>query len=108
MRLIAGLELCLLLPFAGQVLARPGPASGPAGLPHSLSRPSRRAAAADDNNGNRKGSDGGACGKKSEVTISAPKRNIFQTLTDEEYVEATAFLHAQEELNLTAVVNSTA
>ncbi|KAK7427647.1 hypothetical protein QQZ08_005922 [Neonectria magnoliae] len=96
MRLIICLELCFV-PFLGQVFARPG-ISGPAAQPHSLDRPSKRR-------------DGGApvsgCSSGKDVAITAPKKNIFQSLTDREYADVTAYLHAQEELNLTAVVNST-
>ena len=42
-----------------------------------------------------------------EVVIKAPVKNIFQSLTDEEYAHVTAYLHEQKDLNLTAVVNST-
>ena len=97
MRLVVCLELCLV-PFLGQALARPG-VSGPAARPHSLNRLSMRS-----NNGGSKSS----CKASADVTVNAPKQNIFQTLTDREYADVTAFLHAQDELNLTAVVNSTA
>ncbi|KAF5565087.1 multidrug resistance [Fusarium phyllophilum] len=47
------------------------------------------------------------CNSGKDVTIKAPVKNIFQSLTDEEYAHVTAYLHEQKDLNLTAVVNST-
>ncbi|KAM0548794.1 hypothetical protein ACHAPJ_009791 [Fusarium lateritium] len=93
MRLIVCLELCLLT-LVGSTLAHPS-VPGPASRPHSLSRRSKYE---DSTNG---------CSSDKEVGIKAPWKNIFQSLTDEEYVNVTAFLHEQKELNLTAVVNST-
>lgn len=51
--------------------------------------------------------DSGECNYSGEITASAPKKNVFWGLTTEENVAVTAFLHEQEELNLTAAVNAT-
>lgn len=94
MRLLVCLQLCLL-PFLGGALARPGPAA----LPHSLNRSPKY--------GNNDASSS-RCGFSKDVAVAAPRKNIFQSLTDREYADVTVFLHKQKELNLTAVVNSTA
>jgi primary-amine oxidase len=80
-----------VLAFLGGALARPGPAS----RPHSLKRYT-----------DQKVSTSG-CTSGKDIRVEAPRKNIFQSLTDEEYVDVTAYLHEQKELNLTAVVNST-
>ena len=48
----------------------------------------------------------GGCGG-GLLTTTAPKKNIFGTLSDDEYADVTAFLHKQKKLNLTAVANAT-
>ena len=50
-------------------------------------------------------SSSGACGTASQLTVQAPKSNIFQGLTDVEAAGVTEFLH--ENLNLTASANAT-
>ena len=47
------------------------------------------------------------CATENQLTVKAPKKNIFLGLTDEEAASVTAFLHDQKSLNLTAVVNGT-
>jgi primary-amine oxidase len=85
-----------LLAILGEGLARPGFSNGPASRPHSLARPAKR-------------SDGiSGCKSGADVGIKSAKKNIFSGLTDKEYVDVTAYLHAQKKLNLTAIVNSTA
>lgn len=83
-----------LLSFLGGVLAHPF-TPGPAARLHSLNRPSKRQGSTTE------------CSAGKEVVITAPSKNIFQSLTDREYAQVTEYLHQQEELNLTAVVNST-
>ena len=97
MRISRYLAVCLPV-LLGQVCARPGLTS-PASRPHSLDRPSKRRNGKDESH---KG-----CDYSVDVAATAPKVNIFQSLTDKEYADVTAFLHKQEELNLTAIVNST-
>jgi primary-amine oxidase len=93
MRLTVSLILCLFAVPNG-ISAYPGPA-GPAARPHSLKRLSEYK------------SSGAGCSSGQEVLVKAPVKNIFQSLTDEEYAHVTAYLHEQKDLNLTAVVNST-
>lgn len=93
MRLSTSLILCFFAVPNG-ITAYPGPA-GPATRPHSLKRLSEY-----------KSSTSG-CSSGQEEVIKAPVKNIFQSLTDEEYAHVTAYLHEQKDLNLTAVVNST-
>nr|CEG04517.1 unnamed protein product [Fusarium clavum] len=89
MRLMVCLPLiCLTL---GRASARPG-FDGPAGRYHSL---------------NRYETESSECASNKDVAVKAPWKNIFQSLTDREYADVTAYLHKQEELNLTAIVNST-
>ncbi|KAM0198542.1 hypothetical protein ACHAPI_004069 [Fusarium lateritium] len=89
MRFIVCLPLiCLTL---GQVSARPG-FDGPAARYHSLNRYEPKSS---------------QCAPNSDVAVKAPWKNIFQSLTDQEYADVTAYLHKQGELNLTAIVNST-
>jgi len=80
--------ICLTL---GRVLARPG-FYAPAGRYHSL---------------NRYEPESSECASNKDVAVKAPWKNIFQSLTDREYADVTAYLHKQDELNLTAIVNST-
>ncbi|KAL8725316.1 MAG: hypothetical protein Q9181_006455 [Wetmoreana brouardii] len=47
------------------------------------------------------------CNLDSQITIKAPKTNIFAGLTNDEAAAVTTFLHAQESLNLTAAANAT-
>lgn len=49
-----------------------------------------------------------SCNTGAEITITAPKPNIFLGLTDVEAANVTSFLHQQKSLNLTAVANLTA
>ncbi|KAF4440787.1 hypothetical protein F53441_12195 [Fusarium austroafricanum] len=93
MRLMVSLAF-LLVGFLGGVLALPG-GHGPATRPHSLHRRSEHKASTTE------------CSSAKEVSITALRRNIFQSLTDAEYAHVTAFLHEQKELNLTAVPNKT-
>jgi primary-amine oxidase len=89
MRFIVCLPLsCLTL---GRVSARPG-FDGPAARYHSL---------------NRCEPESSECASNKDVAVKAPWKNIFQSLTDRDYADVTAYLHKQEELNLTAIVNST-
>jgi primary-amine oxidase len=89
MRLMVCLPLiCLTL---GRASARPG-FDGPAGRYHSL---------------NRYETESSECASNKDVAVKAPWKYIFQSLTDREYADVTAYLHKQEELNLTAIVNST-
>lgn len=89
MRLMVCIPLvCLTL---GQVSARPG-FDGPAARYHSL---------------NRYEPESSECASGKDVPVKAPWKNIFQSLTDQEYADVTAYLHKQDELNLTAIVNST-
>ena len=55
----------------------------------------------------RRQSSGGSpsCGSTSQLTIAAPKSNIFLGLTTDEAVAVTQFLH--DNLNLTAASNAT-
>lgn len=106
MRLVTCLGLWSL-PFLAPASARPG-VSSPASIPHSLNRPLRYR-----RDGHGKGQDEGEspaaeCNYGQDVSIKAPRQNIFQGLTSREYAEVTAYLHEQQELNLTAIVNSTA
>ena len=79
------------------VSARPN-ISRPAAQSHSLARP--RTPQDDATSTNR-------CESSRDIAIAAPRKNIFQSLTDKEYADVTAYLHTQEDLNLTAIVNST-
>ena len=47
------------------------------------------------------------CSSTTQLTTKAPKSNIFLGLTDDEAAAVTAFLHDQEELNLTAAASAT-
>ena len=85
------------MPFVAQVIARLGLLS-PAAHPHSLNR---------GPNHIETEYPGVACTYDSDTAITATKKNIFNSLTDREYADVTAFLHEQKALNLTAVVNST-
>ena len=55
----------------------------------------------------RQASTSGGCDPEGQITIKAPKTNIFAGLTNDESVAVTAFLHEQESLNLTAAANAT-
>lgn len=89
MRLMLCLPVvCLTL---GRVLARPG-FDGPAARYHSL---------------NRYEPESSECASNKDVPVKAPWKNIFQSLTDQEYADVTAYLHKQDKLNLTAIANST-
>lgn len=48
-----------------------------------------------------------SCGSGSQISIKAPKVNIFAGLTDDEAATVTSFLHDQKSLNLTAAANAT-
>ncbi|KAM0240142.1 hypothetical protein ACHAP5_008062 [Fusarium lateritium] len=89
MRFIVCLPLICLT--HGRVSARPG-FNGPAARYHSL---------------NRYEAESSECASHKDVLVKAPRGNIFQSLTDQEYANVTAYLHKQEGLNLTAIVNST-
>lgn len=90
MRLIVCLQAASLI-FDRRVLAR-STSDGPAARYNSL---------------NRHKVETSQCDSNKEVGVKAPWKNIFQSLTDQEYADVTAYLHKQEELNLTAIVNST-
>ncbi|KAL6922703.1 hypothetical protein FSST1_006729 [Fusarium sambucinum] len=90
MRLIVCLQVVSLI-FDRRVLARSS-SEGPAARYHYL---------------NRYKIETSQCDSDKEVGVKAPWKNIFQSLTDQEYADVTAYLHNQEELNLTAIVNST-
>ncbi|KAF5658677.1 peroxisomal amine oxidase [Fusarium heterosporum] len=75
--------------------ATSGTSAGPATRPHSLKRyPARDASIS-------------GCSSVKEHNIVAKYENIFQSLTDKEYADVTAYLHQQKDLNLTSVANST-
>ncbi len=50
----------------------------------------------------------GTCASGAQLSVKAPKKNIFAGLSDQEAADATAFLHSQKTLNLTASANATA
>ena len=89
--------LGFVLHIVAHVSARPN-ISRPAAQSHSLARPRTPR---DDSTSTEK------CEPSQNNAIAAPRKNIFQSLTDKEYADVTAYLHAQEDLNLTAIVNST-
>ena len=47
------------------------------------------------------------CNSGKQIRIQAPKTNIFEGLTDDEAAAATAFLHTEKRLNLTAAASAT-
>ena len=49
----------------------------------------------------------GNCASNSQLTVTAPKSNIFAGLTDDEAAAVTTFLHGQTSLNLTAITMAT-
>ena len=55
----------------------------------------------------RQASASAGCGAGSQLTIKAPKTNIFAGLTDVEAAAVTSFLHSQRSLNLTAAASAT-
>ncbi|KAF4996189.1 hypothetical protein FGRMN_4637 [Fusarium graminum] len=83
-------HICITL-----LAATSGTSAGPATRPHSLKRDPARDATAP------------GCSSTKEHNIVARYENIFQSLTDKEYAEVTAYLHEQKDLNLTSVANST-
>ncbi len=55
----------------------------------------------------RQASNSTGCSTGSQITIKAPKTNIFAGLTDDEAAAVTLFLHGQKSLNLTAAADAT-
>ncbi|KAL1876689.1 hypothetical protein Plec18167_005097 [Paecilomyces lecythidis] len=53
------------------------------------------------------GTNTSTCPVDEKILIKAPKKNIFMGLEDSEAAAVTAFLHKQDNLNLTAVENAT-
>ena len=49
----------------------------------------------------------GNCATGSQLTVTAPKPNIFAGLTNDEAGAVTTFLHGQQSLNLTAIPMAT-
>ena len=47
------------------------------------------------------------CNSGQQISIKAPKANIFEGLTDDEAAAVTSFLHDQKALNLTAAASAT-
>lgn len=48
-----------------------------------------------------------ACAPNQEVSVKAPRRNIFNGLDGKEVADVTSFLHKQKSLNLTAAGKAT-
>ena len=86
----------LLLTAVDLSWAIPRSNNGPAARPHSLNGPAGRRRTTS------------TCASGADLTITAPKKNIFAGLSDQDFADITSFLHAQDALNLTAVANSTA
>lgn len=55
----------------------------------------------------RQASNSTSCDTGSQITIKAPKSNIFAGLTNDEAAAVTLFLHGQKSLNLTAAADAT-
>ncbi|KAL8685663.1 MAG: hypothetical protein Q9218_007622 [Villophora microphyllina] len=55
----------------------------------------------------RQGPGSTGCGSSSQLSVKAPKSNIFAGLTNDEAAAVTSFLHDQKDLNLTAASNAT-
>ncbi len=55
----------------------------------------------------RQASNSTSCDTGSQLTVKAPKPNIFAGLTNDEAAAVTLFLHGQKSLNLTAAADAT-
>ncbi|KAI4252160.1 MAG: hypothetical protein LQ352_004444, partial [Teloschistes flavicans] len=55
----------------------------------------------------RQAPESSGCDANSQLSVTAPKSNIFAGLTTDETIAITAFLHDQKSLNLTAASNAT-